>query len=854
MSLSPRLLRSLRAIVAICLYLCAWATFPPASAGVSGQPRDPQSFAAAARRAIARGRADEAAAMARERPAQDPAAAAVLAHLATTAGKFDQARAALEPAAASAPESEAALQLGLLHQQLGDSQAAGRLLGEVFRLNTSGDGEALFRAARAAAALGRARDANALYRSATGASADPAVDTAWGLLFLEKYNKPEALRSLQTAIKAEPEWAPAHAGLARVLADENPPAAAVSAERALTIDAGLADAHLLLAELDLNNSRYVEARTRLDKVLAVNRSHLEARSWLAAMSYVRDDRQAFEAEVARVLAINPSYGDVYRIAADLAARNYRFEEAVALTRRAVALEPANTRAYGDLGLHLMRTGDEVEARRALERSFATDPFDVVTYNLLALLDSLDKFVVETSGDLIFKFHPDEAAIMREYAIPLAHEALKTLAAKYQLTPKGPILIEIFPNHDDFAVRTLGLPGMIGALGACFGRVVTMDSPKAKAPGTFSWQATLWHELAHVITLQLSNQRVPRWLTEGISVHEEAAARPEWGRDMEVPFAAALQRGQALKLKDLNAGFTRPETISLAYYQSSLLVDHLVAAYGQDRVRALLTTYGQGLEGDAALEKGLGVSLDALQASFDTALATRFASLTSALGAGDADGPSPPAAPAGSGLRLEALRAAAAANPGSYASQLAAGRALADADDRAAFELLDRAAALVPMATGEDSPHAVAGRLAEKLGDLPRAIAAYRQLLAHDHAAVVPARRLAELAEKAGDTAAATLAFERIVALDPFDAQAHAGAGRLALARRDPAVATRELKAALVAGVQDKASVHCDLGESHLLAGRAADAKREALAALEIAPSFERAQDLLLRAVERQDGR
>ena len=112
---------------------------------------------------------------------------------------------------------------------------------------------------------------------------------------------------------------------------------------------------------------------------------------------------------------------------------------------------------------------------------STRPLRPVTFNLLSLLDSLDKFVVEQSGDLIFKFHPDEAAIMREYAIPLAHDAVKTLSAKYQVTLKGPILIEVFPKHDDFAVRTLGLPGMIGALGACFGRVVTMDSPKARDP-------------------------------------------------------------------------------------------------------------------------------------------------------------------------------------------------------------------------------------------------------------------------------------------------------------------------------------------------------------------------------------
>jgi hypothetical protein len=132
-----------------------------------------------------------------------------------------------------------------------------------------------------------------------------------------------------------------------------------------------------------------------------------------------------------------------------------------------------------------------------------------------------------------------------------------LSAKYHFTPKGPILVEIFPKHDDFAVRTLGLPGMIGALGACFGRVVSLDSPRVagRAPGSFSWHETLWHVMTHVITLQMSNQRIPRWLTEGISEYEETQAGRDWGRDMEIPFAIALERNKTLKLADLNSGFT-----------------------------------------------------------------------------------------------------------------------------------------------------------------------------------------------------------------------------------------------------------------------------------------------------------
>jgi tetratricopeptide (TPR) repeat protein len=842
---------SVRPLVVLILYVGAWAAFSPAFARQDPALAKHQSFVRAARAALAHGRPAEAEALARARP-EDPAAAAILARVAIVQGKYRDATTMLEPAAARDPGGEAALELGLLHQQLGQFEAATRLLGEVYRQAASGtDPESLFRAARAAHALGEARDANALYRAAAGGTDDPAIDTEWGLLFLEKYNPPEALKSLQEALKADANWAPAHAGLARVLAEENPPAAAAAARRAIEIDATLADAHLLLAELELDNSNYDAARERINAVLAVNSSHLGARSLLAAVAYVRGDRAAYEAEVTRVLEISPAHGEVYRVAGDLAARNYRFDEAVALVRQAVALDPTNSRAYGDLGMHLMRTGDEVDARRVLERAFKEDPYDRVTYNLLALLDTLDKFVVEERGDLVLKFHPDEAPVMREYAIPLAQEALRTLSERYQFTPKGPILIEMFPDHDDFAVRNLGLPGMIGALGACFGRVVTLDSPKAREPGTFSWQATLWHELAHVITLQLSNQRVPRWLTEGVSVYEETRARPEWGRDMEVPFASAMARGDVLPLKDLNAGFTRPETIALAYFQASLLVDHIVRTHGEPALRALVRTYGEGLEGEAAITKALGVSIDQLQQAFDRTLQSRFSGLQAALQAGPKTGVlEDGAAEAG----VAALRASAAARPGSYAAQLALGKALAEAGDGAAFAPLERAAALVPMATGDDSPHALMARLAATLGDAPRAMTEYQTLLTHDHTAVEPARELAALAEKAGDDKALAFAWERIVALDPFDAEAHTGLGRLALKRSDAAVAAREFRAALLTGPADKAAAHCDLGESYLLAGRTADAKKEALAALEIAPTFDRAQELLLKVVERDVGR
>ena len=206
------------------------------------------------------------------------------------------------------------------------------------------------------------------------------------------------------------EWAPAHAGLGRALAEDDPPAAAAAANRALEIDPHLAGAELLLAELDLDNTRWDAARERIARVLTDNPSHLDARALAAAITYVRGTRAAFDAEVKDTLAINPSFGEIYRVAAELSARNYRFEEAVSLAREAIALDPSNAHAHAELGMHLMRTGDEAQARQSLERAFKIDPFDVVTYNLLALLDTLDKFVEIREGDIILKLDPAEAPV------------------------------------------------------------------------------------------------------------------------------------------------------------------------------------------------------------------------------------------------------------------------------------------------------------------------------------------------------------------------------------------------------------------------------------------------------------
>jgi len=284
---------------------------------------------------------------------------------------------------------------------------------------------------------------------------------------------------------------------------------------------------------------------------------------------------------------------------------------------------------------------------------------------------------------------------------------------------------------------------------------------------------------------------------------------------------------------------------LAYYEASLLVEHIVATYGDDGLHKLLRSYGQGLDTDAALKAALSTDLDSMQAGFDQTLDREFGKLRAALELPDKDMQLTKMSP-------EQLQALAQEHPGSYPIQLMytiALRKTGKVDE--ALPVLERAAALAPMATGDDSPQAQIADIALQKKDAPRAIAALQAQMAADFDNVEVARKLAGLMRDNGITDPARLqpVYQRIIAVDPFDADAHGALGRIAMGKNEPETAVREFKTVVALGPVDEAAAHTDLAESYLQSGKRVEARRQTLAALEIAPSYERAQDLLLKLSE-----
>ncbi len=305
------------------------------------------------------------------------------------------------------------------------------------------------------------------------------------------------------------------------------------------------DVLLLTAEHAVDGDEIDAAKRALDALAAARPGTVDEAALRVAIALEEGGAPAAETALARVRAIDPRSALGLRRAGEQAERRYRFDEAVAFMRSAVALDPSDPQAHLNLGLYLMRTGEEAAARLALDRSWELDKSAQLTKNLLDVLDRLDTFEVVPAGEIVFKFAKDESPVLKAYALPLADEAYKSFSTRYGFTPAGPILIEVFPVHDDFAVRTLGLPGLVGALGACFGRR-DRHGLAARAP---AWGVQLAGDVVaragarvHVAALEVQACRAGS--PKASRCIEEHRRRPAWGRELTLEFAHAAVGRQA----------------------------------------------------------------------------------------------------------------------------------------------------------------------------------------------------------------------------------------------------------------------------------------------------------------------
>ena len=658
-------------------------------------------------------------------------------------------------------------------------------------------------------------------------------------LFLEKYNASDALTTLTEVLAVNPRHARANVAMAQVRLFDELGSPTPFVQKALDVNPALPEARALAAILLIDVERYAEAAAEARRGLAADSTAPDAMIALAGAQYLQHDTAGFNATMAAIHARQPKSAEAEAALSNVAARSRLYGEAVRFAQAGADRDPKNARALSYLGINALRTGEIQRGRAALDQSFKLDPFDPWSKNTLDLLDTFKDYVEVRTPRFIVMIEKKDAELLEPYVEVLAEQAYDSLAARYGHKPEPPIRIEIYRSHDDFSVRTVGLGGL-GALGVSFGRVVAMDSPAARTVGEFNWGSTLWHELGHVFTLGATDGRVPRWLSEGLSVYEERRARASWGEDPSPLFFATYAAGQLPKVSRLNDGFMRPAfpaQVPLSYYLASLVGEMIESERGIAAIRGMLDGYRRGLTTDQVFRQVLKVEPAAFDESFDKWVRARFAKRFDVVR---------PALPmTAGGRRVEGGDAIPITGP--FLETLDRGRELLNEGkvDEAIAEL-KKAKEMFPEYAQADGPYALLAAAYMRKNDKQSAVAELRAMTAINEEAFAENIAAADAMFELGDRAGAFTGYDRAVWINPFDRSAHLKLAELSALMGERRTAIRERRALLALDPTDRVEALYQLALAYADAGDMVAARREVLRALEQAPNYSKAQDLLLR--------
>ena len=166
-------------------------------------------------------------------------------------GNYEAAEAQLTKARAQTDAPlMATLHLGMTYLETGRKTEAQQLFQELIRgyqQGRAGTAEDLMAVALASKQMERFHEASNLLSEAT--QADPSLIDAyvvWGNLFLEKYNRAEAVSIFQDALNIDPAYPPALLGMADALSDKRAAQSEASVRKALAINPNLIEGRLFL--------------------------------------------------------------------------------------------------------------------------------------------------------------------------------------------------------------------------------------------------------------------------------------------------------------------------------------------------------------------------------------------------------------------------------------------------------------------------------------------------------------------------------------------------------------------------------------------------------------------------------
>ena len=648
-------------------------------------------------------------------------------------------------------------------------------------------------------------------------------------LALAKNDFTLAIKNFRLAVKLDSDNPDLWFGLAKSLWASNRKEATASLEKALQLNPNHAPTLNFQIDSLINSEAYAQAQSQIDRVLKINPHNPQSLAYRAVIAHL--ENQPREEGRNRNLALghwkrNPA---VDHLIGSKLSQKYRFKESIRYQRRALVYDPSYLPAQYQLAHDLLRTGQEMEGWNLAQQIFDKDQYSVVAHNLVQLRNELSGFKTLERDGFVVRMSQQEAKIYGEQVLQLLSQAQSHLAEKYQTNLETPIFVEIFPQQQDFAIRTFGLPGGEGFLGVCFGRLITMNSPAAQGPSPTNWRSVLWHEFCHVVTLQKTANRMPRWLSEGISVYEERLKDQSWGQAMNIRYRGMMTGEDVPPISKLSGAFLNAnsaEDVDFAYFLSAAAVEFLVQEYGFEQLLELLDQLKLGIPINDALRRTMA-PLPVLDKQFREFIKQQVAQFAVSVDWNE-DGESEYK------VAIGALKKLFQEKKYETAIQLA-NDIMKKYDDR------DTAAICLESVAS----------CYEKLERVDDEIETLKALIQRAASNQKAGRRGLLLATRLQNKSLQKTFVKYLLGINPLNKLPHQILSELAIKANDRAQIIRSHEALLELNPFDKAQIHFQLGKAYFENENRVAARRHILLALVEAPRFPAAQKLLLKVSEPQ---
>ncbi|MBL9202779.1 MAG: tetratricopeptide repeat protein [Opitutaceae bacterium] len=680
---------------------------------------------------------------------------------------------------------------------------------------------------------------------ATVQKADPKlrdVYLARGELALEKHDYQLAARAFEEGLKVLPDDPDLHSGRGRAYSGGDRSVAVAALQAALKLNERHVPTLLQFASHHIDSESYEEAEKLLAQIIEINPVQADAWAYRAVIAHLKNNPDGEKLAREKALSPWPRNPRVDYLIGEKLSAKYRFAEGADYQRRAREFDPAYLPATAQLASDLLRLGEEKEGWMLAQAVHDRDEYDVEAYNLVTLQDTMKKYAAMQDDDFVIRMAAPEVAVYGPRVLALLRRAKESLVTKYGAELAKPTYVEIFADQRDFAVRTFGLPDVAGFLGVCFGRVVTANSP-ATASSPTNWESVLWHEFCHVVTLQMTKNKMPRWLSEGISVHEEREANPASGMRIDARYREMILGPDLVPVSRLSAAFLAPKTprhLQFAYLQSSLVVEFLIGRFGLEKIRAILGELRNGTEINTAIARHT-VEMEEFEKEFAAYARERAEKLAPGM-----DWTKPEAELLVPGAE-DKLAEWGKAHPDNYwLLRQQAIRAMEKQKWAEARKPLERLLELYPRQKGADSIHRQLIAAHKALGDAAGERRTLEAWAGADDEAVEAYLRLMELGAAEKDWAVVRRNAERYLAVNPLVPAPYRALAQAATASGDDSTAIVAWRTLLQLDVPERADANFQLATLLNNRGDDREARRHLLLALEETPRYREALALLLK--------